>query len=764
MKVTLFKKIRRNETIHRVELGELTKMIATCTQQDEVRRLRTMYHLMRINRQDDGSVETDFEGGVGLPRVCFAAEYEHRGGKRRLVKYNALAVVEVNNLASYEEAIAVRNAAKQVPQTLLCFMGASGRSVKIVCRGEGWQPQTPDDIETFHQQLYQMARRAYSAQLDLTIESLPPRLDRTVYLSADPEMGWNEQAIPFYIIKTSAATAQSVAPVSADMDSLLPGRTLTRSYQLNYLFILEQVLGTYFDLPDEQRQGELLMQVAGLCLEEGIPMGIAQAMTLAHPVLNSDELLVRKTFQAVYTVEHLKEYQEKHKMKPLKSVPEDTLLMMKTEAFLNANFEMRKNVMTGVAQYRERSSDSYTFHDLDQEARNDMTIRAKELGLKSWDKDIDRFIDSTRIEKYAPVNDWLDRLPRWDGRDRITPLAERVPTDQPHWQQYFRTWMLGMVAHWMGRSSLTGNALVPLLIGRQGCGKSSFCRILLPPALRDYYNDRISFKNDTDLNLGLTSFALINIDEFDKVTQRQQILLKYLLSTADVKFRPPYGKAVKQYRRYASFIGTTNEPKPLNDPTGSRRFVCVAVTGDIDFTDNLDHQQLYAQLRQLVDDGERYWLNDEETATLISENDRFQRVNALEEMIAETFCQPDEKAGKEGRWWTLGEVADMLKNRYRSQDTRTMTIQAIGRVLNSPRFHFANKRRMHGMVYWLAERLAVLVALLLLVMPALQAGTIGEERMISPSMADGLAGESVYQVMTAHDGIVWIPTSASLRW
>ena len=374
---------------------------------------------------------------------------------------------------------------------------------------------------------------------------------------------------------------------------------------------------------------------------------------------------------------------------------------MKTEAFLNANFEMRKNMMTGVAQFRERSGESFAFRDLDQEARNDMTIRAKELGLKSWDKDIDRFIDSTRIEKYDPVNDYLDHLPRWDGRDRIGALAARVPTSQPHWELYFRTWLLGMVAHWMGRSSLTGNALVPLLIGRQGCGKSSFCRILLPQQLRDYYNDRISFKSETDLSLGLTSFALINIDEFDKVTQRQQVLLKYLLSTADVKFRPPYGKAVRQYRRYASFIGTTNEPKPLNDPTGSRRFVCAEVTGDIDFSDTLEHSQLYAQLRQQVVDGERYWLNDEETQTLISENERFQRVNGLEEMIAETFRAP--QSNEEGRWWTVSEVSNALQLRYRSQDTRNMTLQSIGYALNASRFGFESKRKAQGMVYWLKD-------------------------------------------------------------
>ena len=238
-----------------------------------------------------------------------------------------------------------------------------------------------------------------------------------------------------------------------------------------------------------------------------------------------DKLLVEMTFQNIYSVKNMENYQKRNKIRPLKSVPEDTLLMMKTDIFLHTHYEMRKNVMTGVAQYRENNGEDEEFRDLDDEARNEMTMRAKEMGLKTWDRDIARFIESPRIEKYDPVNTWLDGLRPWDGKDRIKALAERVPTSQPHWEAYLHTWLLGMVAHWQGKQSLTGNALVPLLIGRQGCGKSSFCRILLPKVLRDYYNDRINFKNETDLNLGLTSFALINIDEFDKTTARQQILL-----------------------------------------------------------------------------------------------------------------------------------------------------------------------------------------------------------------------------------------------
>ena len=317
----------------------------------------------------------------------------------------------------------------------------------------------------------------------------------------------------------------------------MPGRTVKRTYRLEWLFIIDTTLGHYFELPDEDRLETLLMQIATRCLNQGIPLAFAQGMTLEHPALNTDKLLLKKTFESVYAV----------------TLQEDYM----------------------------------------------------------------KIIDSTRIEQYDPVNAWLDKLPQWNGQDYISELAARVPTTQPHWPKYLKMWLIGMVAQWReSDKQLTGNALTPLLIGRQGCGKTRFCKIILPPELRDYYNDKINFKNEFDLNIALTMFAMINIDEFDKTTSSQQIVLKYLLSSAEVKFRPPYGKTIKQFRRYTSFIGTTNQQKPLVDPTGSRRFVCVAIENgkNIDFEDNLDHQQLFAQALHLFNSGERFWLNNEEIA------------------------------------------------------------------------------------------------------------------------------------------------------
>ena len=704
MNVTLLKKDGKREVINRVEIAAMANAIKNGIIENMVRHTREVYHLMNPHRLPDGQISTQWEGGIKLPRICFAADYMKRRGLWQMIAYNGLIVLEVNDLPTYEKAVEIRNLAKKLPETMLCFLGGSGRSVKIVCRGElygGGLPKEESDIRQFHLNLYNTARAAYQNQFGFDIQFLEPRLDRTVYMSADPEAGFKAEARTFYADAESHELPQPVV-ISLEEDHLMPGRTVTRTYHLNWTFIVETVMGHYFELPDEDKEATLLMQIASMCLDQGIPKAHAQGLTMLHPVLNRDKLLVEKIFQTVYSVAEQEDYRRKHKIRPLKSVPEDTIQAMKTEIFLNSNYELRKNLLTGVAEYREKFCDDQRFKPLTEEVRNDMTLRATELGLKSWDRDVNRFIDSTRIEQYDPVNTWLDKLPKWNGYDYIADLAARVPTNQPHWEKYLRFWLVGMVAQWReSDKQLTGNALTPLLIGRQGCGKTRFCKILLPPELRDYYNDKINFKNEFDLNIALTSFALINIDEFDKTTNSQQIVLKYLLSSSDVKFRPPYGKTIKQYRRYTSFIGTTNQLKPLVDPTGSRRFVCVGVTGNINFEDNLEHGQLFAQALHLFNKGERFWLDNDEINTLIAENEPFQKLNDLVEMIGETFRRPRET--EQAKWWSLGDISALLTQRYPNFDPET-PFHKIGSALNDIQFNFKSKRTTKHMEYWLLEK------------------------------------------------------------
>ena len=708
MKISLLKISRKKMVINRLELKDLAEMIRKSPEEQKVFNLRLNYQFYQPQRLDDGQIVIDAQDHtVNLPRILFAAECVNYKEIQKGLRYNGLVVVEVNGLKTYEEAVAIRNQAARMDETVMAFLGASGKSVKIVCRGEMFGalalPEKEEEVRQFHKNLYETARRAYQNQFGLDIEYLEPRLERTVYLSADPEMYFNPDARPFKA-DTKKHEQPEPTPISWESDMLMPGRGVKRTYHFNWVFILREVLGGYFDLPDEDRQMQLLQQIARKSLEQGIPLSHAQGMTLEHPLFHNDPELVKSVFASTYEIPLMEDYRKRNKLKPLKSVPDELIQTMRTEIFLNANFDMRKNLMTGVAEYRMKYAEDQTFKPLTEEVRNDMTLQAIELGIKGWDQNVNRFIDSTRIEQYDPVNTWLDSLPAWDGKDRIGELALRVPTEQPHWEKYLRYWLVGMVAQWReSDKQLTGNALTPLLIGRQGCGKTRFCKILLPPELRDYYNDKLNFKNEFDLNIALTSFALINIDEFDKTTSSQQIVLKYLLSSSDVKFRPPYGKTIKQYRRYTSFIGTTNQQQPLVDPTGSRRFVCVGIPAgkNIDFTDNLNHRQLYAQALHLFNKGERFWLEDDEIQTLIEENVPYQRTIDLVEMINETFRKP--KDG-EGRWWSTSEILATFSGRYAYFDAKRATPAVLGKSMNNYRFNFRHRMVNGCSEYWLCEK------------------------------------------------------------
>ena len=708
MKITLLKISRKKEVINRLDLREVADLIRQNPEKDQVFNVRLNYQFLKPQRLNDGRIIVDEQKHtVNLPRILFAAECVNYKEIQKGLKYNGLVIVEVNGLKTYEEAVTIRNQAARMDETVMAFLGASGMSVKIVCRGEMFEgkpmPKGEKGIRQFHKNLYETARRAYQNQFGIDIEYLEPLLERTIYLSADPEMYFNPEARAFKA-DTEKHDQPEPARISWESDMLMPGRTVTRTYHFNWIFILREVLGEYFDLPDEDRQMQLLQQIARKSLEQGIPLAHAQGMTLEHPLFHNDPDLVKSVFATTYEVTLMEDYRKKHKMKPLKSVPQETLQTMRTEIFLTANYDMRKNLMTGVAEYRMKYSEDQTFKPLTEEVRNDMTIEAREQGLKSWDQDVNRFIDSTRIEQYDPVNTWLDTLPAWDGHDYIADLARRVPTNQPHWEKYLRYWLVGMVAQWReSDKQLTGNALTPLLIGRQGCGKTRFCKIILPQELREYYNDKLNFKNEFDLNIALTSFALINIDEFDKTSNSQQIVLKYLLSSSDVKFRPPYGKTIKQYRRYTSFIGTTNQMQPLVDPTGSRRFVCVGIPKDknIDYTDNLNHRQLFAQALHLFNSKERFWLNDDEIAELIEENVPFQRTVDLVEMINETFRKPEDG---EGSWWGTTEILSTFASRYAYFDAKRATPTMLGKTMNSYRFNFKHRMINGVSEYWLCEK------------------------------------------------------------
>ena len=469
----------------------------------------------------------------------------------------------------------------------------------------------------------------------------------------------------------------------------VPGMSEADSKVKRFHTCLDEMLEKYRDQKDDELYAIAVLEgLADGCNQMGLSQEFAARMAGFQYVFSE---IGPDVVKAVFHTAYLKKYL---KTIPLKYMKKSALLTFKTEAYMREHYELRLNVMTNMPEYRQLGG-LYSFGELDDKMRKTMLINALKAGVDSWDRDFNRYLESSLIPTYEPLADYMSQLPRWDGKDRIESLARRVKTADKYWPVYFHKWMLSMVAQWLNANQQHGNAIVPLLIGPQGSGKTTFCRRLLPEELQRYYNDNLPMNNDKDIYDSMSSMGLINIDEFDSITDSKHPILKYLLSKHDVKMRPPYGKSIKQRQRFASFIATTNNTHPLTDPTGSRRFVCV-YADSIDNTGKLNYKQIYAQLKKELDRGEQYWFTSKENARIMQSNEAFQKVRDFPTMIASTFL-PMKETPEDAPYMLLVEIMDILASKYVEVKKTNSSIIILGKLLKS--MGYEHKKTTRGASY-----------------------------------------------------------------
>ena len=307
------------------------------------------------------------------------------------------------------------------------------------------------------------------------------------------------------------------------------------------------------------------------------------------------------------------------------------------QIFLNANFDFRYNLLTDMPECKPKNTTTYRM--IDKRMMNSLSYKAMMQGIDCKDADVKRFLFSDQIVTHHPFKDYIATLPEWDGTNRVTMLAARV-SGKAMWLNAFHRWMLGMVAQWLGYPARCANALAPILISaEQGMCKSTFCSILLPEELRGYYTDKFAITSTSGCEQKISTFGLINMDEFDQYTERMMTILKNLMQMKKVNYRKCFKAYFSDLPRIASFIGTSNEKSLLTDETGSRRFLCIEVEKPIDCSP-IDYPQLYAQLKFELESGKRYWLSKEEEEEIQLHNRAFYRHSPEEEAFFKVFALP----------------------------------------------------------------------------------------------------------------------------
>ena len=575
-----------------------------------------------------------------IPVLLFAARFRKKESRIEYQVYNGLVLMDVGNLADREEAVEVKRLASLAPQTMAAFVGSSGKSVKILVPfvlPDGSLPEKRELAELFHAVAYRRAVAFYQAHLQRHIEmGEEASLERGCRHSFDPGLYYNPSATPLIQEQPMQMPAEPTyrEVVAKEEDPLLrmmPGydrsRIVSRFYNACMLDALEKTGG----LDEGKEVRPFLTRLAENCFRSGIPEEDVVRWTKISRNLELFEEEIRETVHMVYQLSKC------FGKKPV--MPAEQLLSIKTDEFMKRRYEFRRNMLAGEVEFRARGSYYIHFAPVTETVLNSIGLNAQAEGLALWDRDVKRYVYSDRVPVFYPLEDYLEYLPEWDGKDHIRALADTLPTANAQWRNLFYIWFLSMTAHWYRREHLHANSSLPLLVGPQGCGKSTWCRNLLPPSLRMYYTDSIDFSNKRDAELMLTRFALINIDEFDSVSSAYQSFLKNVL-------QKPVVNAIQALHRYASFIATCNNYDLLTDPTGSRRFICIEISGTIDNSTSINYEQLYAQAVAALKNGERYWFTSEEEFSTTRNNEVFQQLPVEEQLFLQYFraARPGEES------------------------------------------------------------------------------------------------------------------------
>ena len=377
-------------------------------------------------------------------------------------------------------------------------------------------------------------------------------------------------------------------------------------------------------------------------------------------------------------------------------------LMQEVTAFLTSRYRFRFNVLTEETEVANNIPDTHLrYTKVDERWMNTLSMEAIETGIDCWDRDIQRFVRSRRISEYHPFTAYFEQLPEWDGTDRVSALARRV-SDDPVWVNGFHRWMLGLSAQWMqfhpdtncanrannansanNTSSINrANSVAPLLVSsRQGLGKSTFCRLLMPDALKAYYTESYDLSSPASAEAKLAAYGLINLDEFDKLSASKMPLLKNLMQASALNIRKAYKRSASALPRIASFIGTSNREDLLVDRTGSRRFLCVSLEHAIDCVTPVEHEQLYAQLKAELLSGERSWFNKEEEQAIQQHNALFYKHIPEEEVFRLCFrFATQEDHPQEVLTLSATQLFERMKSAHPSV-MRGMTAYSLSRIL-----------------------------------------------------------------------------------
>lgn len=229
-------------------------------------------------------------------------------------------------------------------------------------------------------------------------------------------------------------------------------------------------------------------------------------------------------------------------------------------------------------------------------------IEAK-YGLGSMEKTMEALNIVVNRNKFNPVVDMLEDIyaHKWDKQNgHIRKLLPEYlgAEDSEYNFECMRLFMLGAIsrAHYPGCKF----DYMPVFVGKQGIGKSTFLRLL---AMNNaWYNDNFNTIEGDKAPEKLRGMWMVELAELlaTKKAKEVESIKAFLTSTVDT-YRPPYGRRTEQRPRVCVFAGTTNNDHFLTDRTGNRRFLPIVTRKEF------VKKSMFNNLEEVQKDFENAW-------------------------------------------------------------------------------------------------------------------------------------------------------------
>lgn len=262
------------------------------------------------------------------------------------------------------------------------------------------------------------------------------------------------------------------------------------------------------------------------------------------------------------------------------------------------------------------------------------------------------------------VTSYLKNL-EYKGDGFIKKYIELIEPKKEINVAYFTSWMVGMMNN-IHRSKIS-DKISPLTIvlagGRQGIGKSTWCRQILPKDFEDYFVEG-KIEETRDFKFRMCRNIIMYDDEFGGVGAKDVKNFKSVSDMSVAVDRKSYGINDSRELRKVSLLGSTNELDILKDPTGNRRILPIRVDSiDYEGCINFDSNAMLAEAYKMYLDGFEWVIRKEEDLELMRlENESFYENDEIEDIFFSKFSLEETAYFNVRRVLNKGEILKLFSN------------------------------------------------------------------------------------------------------